>query len=61
MVNFISEQQFYFLETAASVAVLGFMDIFASVGDGVDNGQLLSQLMLAVVFYRLKSFKDLVG
>ena len=41
--------------------MLGFMDIVASVGDGVDNGQLLSQLMLAAVFYRLKSFKDLVG
>ena len=40
MVNFLVffEQQFYFRETIASVAVLGFVDIVAGVSDGVDNG-----------------------
>ena len=39
MVNFIVffEQQFYFFETVASVAVLGFVDV-AGVDDGVDDG-----------------------
>ena len=32
------EQQYYFLETAASFAALGFEDIVAGVGDGVNNG-----------------------
>ena len=32
------KEQFYFLETVASVAVLGFADIVANVVDGVDNG-----------------------
>ena len=32
------EQQFYFLETAANTAVLGFADIVAGVGDDVANG-----------------------
>ena len=40
MVNFAAffEEQFYFLETVATVIVLGFADIVACVGDGVDNG-----------------------
>ena len=40
MMNFVVffEQQYYFLETVASVAMLGFPDIVAGVGDGVDNG-----------------------
>ena len=32
------KQQYYFFETVASVAVLGFADIVAGVGDGVDSG-----------------------
>ena len=40
MMNFVVffEQQYYFLEIVASVAVLFFPDIVAGVGDGVDNG-----------------------
>ena len=40
MLNFVVffEQQFQFLETAASVAVLGFADIVAGAGEDVDNG-----------------------
>ena len=40
MVNFVVffEEQFYFLESISSVAVLDFADIVAGVGDGVDNG-----------------------
>ena len=40
MMNFVVffEQQYYFLEIVASVAVLFFEDIVAGVGDGVDNG-----------------------
>lgn len=40
MVNFnvFFEQKFYFLDTTASVAVVGFVDIVVSVGDGIDNG-----------------------
>ena len=34
----VFEQQFYFLGTVASDAVLSFVDIVAGVGDGVDNG-----------------------
>ena len=39
MVNFVVffVQQFYFLETVASVAVIGFADIVAGVDGGVDN------------------------
>ena len=40
MMNFVVlfEQQYYFLEIAASVTVLFFVDVVAGVGDGVDNG-----------------------
>ena len=40
MVNFAAffEQQFYPTETVKSVSVLGFADVVAGVGDGVDNG-----------------------
>ena len=39
MENFVVffEQQYYFLETVTIVSVLGFADIVAGVGDGVDN------------------------
>ena len=48
MANFVLffEQQYYFLETVASVALLCFADIAAGVGDGVDNGPNI----VAVVF-----------
>ena len=40
MVNFVFfEQQYYFLETAARVAVLGFADIIAGVGNGVGDAE----------------------
>ena len=40
MLNFVVffEQQYYFPETVASVAVLGFANIVAGVCDGNDNG-----------------------
>ena len=40
MVNFVVffEQQFYVLETIASVDVLGFGNTVAGLGDDVDNG-----------------------
>ena len=36
--NVFFEQKFYFLDTTASVAVFGFMDMVIRVGDGIDNG-----------------------
>ena len=50
------EQQFYFLETAASVAMLGFMDIVASVGDGVDNGPVAVAVDVGCGFLSTKKF-----
>ena len=40
MMNFVAffKQQYYFVETFASVAELGFADFVAGVGNGVDNG-----------------------
>ena len=40
MVNFVVffEQQFYFLDTVASVLILDFADVNSGVGNGVDNG-----------------------
>ena len=40
MVNFnvFFEQKFYFLDTTASVTVVGSVDIAVRVGDGIDNG-----------------------
>ena len=51
MVNFvvIFEQRFYFLETVASVTVLGFADIVAGIGDGAGNGRI-PHFILVMVF-----------